>query len=85
MQSRIFTQSGDTGAAFAALRQCLGSLGLTIEDNVTWEQCDVQFYELCTQLQSIDRAELLARPQSTDRNVIAMGGSSALENLMVHF
>ncbi|KAI9791180.1 MAG: hypothetical protein M1816_004172 [Peltula sp. TS41687] len=73
VQSRIFTQSGNTQAAFRALKQCLGSLGLSIEDEVTWEQCDVQFHELCAQLQSIDRAELLERPQSTDRNVVAMG------------
>ena len=74
LQSRIYTQAGDTKAAFRALKQCLELLGLNIEDEISWEQCDVQYHGLYSQLQSMDRAKLLGIPSSMDRNVVAMGG-----------
>lgn len=76
LQSRIYTQSGDTQAAFWALKKCLGSLGLELEDEISWQKCDIQFYELCAQLRAIDTAELLQRPMTADKNVAAIGGLS---------
>ncbi|KAI9807747.1 MAG: hypothetical protein M1826_004457 [Phylliscum demangeonii] len=73
IQSRIYVQSGDTRAAFRALKQCLASLGLSVEGNVSWEQCDSQFHRLCSQIQSIGPAKLADSSPSSYHRVATMG------------
>ncbi|KAI9761553.1 MAG: hypothetical protein M4579_000944 [Chaenotheca gracillima] len=73
LQSRIFSRTGDSHAAFHALKKCLIDLGLEFDNEPTWEQCDVEFKELCVLLQQVDRAELIAKPLISDANFVAVG------------
>lgn len=74
LQSRVFMQSGDTLAAYQALKQCLESLGLNLGDAVSWVQCDEQFHVLRRRIESMDRTEILRKPLNEERNMVAMGG-----------
>ncbi|OCK81994.1 hypothetical protein K432DRAFT_424503 [Lepidopterella palustris CBS 459.81] len=73
LRSRVFALRGDSFAAFQALKQCLGDLGMQIPET-SWEECDAEFQKICSFLQSIDRQKLLARPISAgDRTLMTMG------------
>ncbi|KAI9674157.1 MAG: hypothetical protein M1817_001975 [Caeruleum heppii] len=71
--SRIQAQSGDSRAAFETLRSCLIPLGLSIEEGITQEACDIKFEKLTTELERMDRSDLLDRPLSTNRDLVASG------------
>lgn len=73
LQSRVHAIRGDSFGAFQALRDCLSLLGSPIPPT-TWEECDAEFQQICSLLQSIDKEELLSRPPSTDdRQLMTMG------------
>lgn len=73
LQSRVHAIRGDSFGAFQSLKDCLSLLGSPIPPT-TWEECDVEFQELCASLQSIDKEELLSRPATTtDRQLMTMG------------
>lgn len=73
LMSRVHAVRGDSFGAFQALRDCLALLGSPIPPT-TWEECDAEFQELCAQLQSVDKEELLSRPPSTnDRQLMTLG------------
>lgn len=59
LQSRIYAQNGNALAAFISLKECLAALGVTIEDEPTYEKCDKTFHRLVKQIQSLDRQALL--------------------------
>ena len=46
LQSRIFTQRGETLAAFDTLKTSLAELGLDFEMKTSWEQCDQDYNNL---------------------------------------
>ncbi|KAI9846715.1 MAG: hypothetical protein M1837_003771 [Sclerophora amabilis] len=73
LQSRILSQTGDSQAAFDALKRCLIDLGLEIESDPSWEQCDVEFGDLCARLQNINRSDLTSKPLVSDSNYVAIG------------
>ena len=74
LQSRIYSQSGNTLAAFRSLELCLSSLGLDFEADMSWEQCDAEFQRLCSRIKKMNRSELLEKPASQKGTGVAMGG-----------
>ncbi|KAH0558987.1 hypothetical protein GP486_004400, partial [Trichoglossum hirsutum] len=73
LQSRLFAQRRDPFGCVQSLKQCLSTLGLQIEEDITWSECDDAFHRLRHRLQSIDRAELLQIPQNDDPALVAVG------------
>ncbi|MCJ1382478.1 hypothetical protein MMC17_005591 [Xylographa soralifera] len=73
LQSRIFTQRGETLAAFDTLKMSLAELGLEFDKKTSWKQCDEDYLNLQTQLESMEIIELVEKPLSQDRRIIAMG------------
>ncbi|KAI9827133.1 MAG: hypothetical protein M1819_007024 [Sarea resinae] len=55
LQGRVLNQKGDSVGALSALKKCMEDLGEYIEP-ATWEDCDMQFSQLCVQLQSMGRS-----------------------------
>ncbi|KAI9806636.1 MAG: hypothetical protein M1825_006093 [Sarcosagium campestre] len=73
LRSRILSRSGNSHAAFQALKQCLASLGLELQDDMSWEQCDEAFREITEQLKTLDKRKFIDEPPVKDRTVAAMG------------
>ncbi|KAF2687868.1 hypothetical protein K458DRAFT_360637 [Lentithecium fluviatile CBS 122367] len=84
LQSRVYAVRGDSFGAFQALKDCLSLLNSPIPPT-TWEECDVEFQEICALLQSIDKEELLSRPLSTDDRELMTMGPVAVELLSAAF
>ncbi|KHO01898.1 ATPase-like, ATP-binding domain protein [Metarhizium album ARSEF 1941] len=59
LQSRIFAQNGNALAAFISLKECLAALGVPLEDEPTYENCDRKFHKLAKQVQGMDRQALI--------------------------
>lgn len=72
LQSRIFSAGGDYVAAIKALRTSLGESGVIL-DPTTWDECDIEFKKLEYRIRQSDHADLIRRPLSEEKNVIAMG------------
>ncbi|KAK3344042.1 hypothetical protein B0T25DRAFT_315890 [Lasiosphaeria hispida] len=73
LQSRIFAQSGDSRQALESLNKCLRALGMTLEENPTFEQCDERFERLSVRIQSTDRHELLNPVLASDPSLASLG------------
>ena len=48
LQSRIFTERGESLAAFDTLKTSLAELGLEFDKKTSWEQCDEDYLKLQT-------------------------------------
>ena len=73
LQSRVLAARGDAGSAFRALRTSLNELGMSIPESPTWDECDIAYKKLEFALRETNSSELLSRPLSEDRDVIALG------------
>ena len=73
LQSRIHAQNGDLTATFNALKTSLTELGLDFERQTTWEACDLEYKQICDQLEGTDMDVLLEMPISEEPRVAAMG------------
>ena len=69
LQSRIFAQNGNSLAALISLKECLISLGVKLDENVTYDECDKKFYDLSEKIQSTERSALVSGPKCTDSDV----------------
>lgn len=72
LQSRLFTQRGDSHGALKCLKSSLSELGLEIR-KTSWEECDVEYRNLQREMHAIDQTELLERPALDDQRLTAMG------------
>ena len=72
LMGRILTKGGEFGKAFEILRECLTGLGLPLPPT-TWDEQDIEFKKLEYALRNEDRSELVRRPLSEDKNIIAVG------------
>lgn len=68
LQSRILAQEGDSPAAFQALKQCLSALDVYVDDEPSFEKCDLEFERLSFKIQSMDVDSMLAKPDGKDTN-----------------
>lgn len=73
LRSRIFSQSGNTQAAVASLRECLATLGISFDDNPTYERCDEHFEKLATRIKSMDRTALMGMDRKRDSTMASIG------------
>jgi signal transduction histidine kinase/predicted ATPase/CheY-like chemotaxis protein len=72
LQSRILAARGDLGACFGVLKTSLLELGF-VPNEMSWDECDLEFKKLEYRIRQTDQAELLSRNLSDDPNVMAMG------------
>ncbi|KAJ9619085.1 uncharacterized protein PV06_02509 [Exophiala oligosperma] len=72
LKGRILSSLGQYLPAFEAHRECLAGLGLPLPEK-SWEECDLDFKKLEFRLREVNREELISRPLSDDKTVIALG------------
>ncbi|KAI9648714.1 Chk1 protein kinase [Ciborinia camelliae] len=73
LQSRTFSQEGDSGSAFEALKQCLAALDIQVDEEPSFEKCDLEFERLAYRIQSIDPKLVIEKPMMKDSNLAAVG------------
>ncbi|KAM3075987.1 Chk1 protein kinase [Clarireedia jacksonii] len=73
LQSRAFSQEGDSAGAFMALKQCLTALDIKVDEEPSFEKCDAEFQRLSLKVQSLDPAEVTEKPMIKDSNLAAVG------------
>ena len=73
LESRIYTQRGESLAAFNTLKTSLSELELDFERKTSWRACDDDYKKLRDQLESMKDEDLVEKPLSGDRRIIAMG------------
>ncbi|RAL61493.1 hypothetical protein DID88_009422 [Monilinia fructigena] len=73
LQSRTFSQEGDSRSAFEALKQCLAALEIQVDEDPSFEKCDLEFRRLSYNIQSIDTALVIEKPMMKDSNLAAVG------------
>ncbi|TVY19554.1 Hybrid signal transduction histidine kinase K [Lachnellula arida] len=73
LQSRVFSQEGDSPAAFQALKQCLLALNITVDDEPSFEKCDLEFERLSLKIQSMDPETIVTKAMAKDSNIAAVG------------
>lgn len=73
LQSRVHSMMGDIQATLNDLFTCLKELGVQLEGQSTWEECDASYRRLSAYLYTVDLEKLLARPLSEDRGLVAIG------------
>ncbi|MCJ1313739.1 hypothetical protein MMC25_007419 [Agyrium rufum] len=73
LQSRLYTDSGDTQHVFGALKTSLAELGLEFQRKTTWAACDKEYKELAAKLDKSDINDLINVPLVEDVSIAAMG------------
>lgn len=73
LQSRIFAQNGDSAAALVSLKECLVSLGVTLDESPTLEKCDEKFEKLSVQIQTMERSEMVSDKLTDDASIASIG------------
>lgn len=73
LQSRIFAQSGDADSTLGSLKDCLGALGVKLDDKPTFDKCDQWFATLATRIQSTDREKLTADAEPSESPIASIG------------
>ncbi|KAL6715259.1 Chk1 protein kinase [Lecanora helva] len=73
LQSKLFAQKGKMQGAFTALKTSLLELGLDVSTTPTWESCDTDYLDLSSRLQAASFTDIISKPLSSDRTVLAMG------------
>jgi signal transduction histidine kinase/CheY-like chemotaxis protein len=79
LQSRAFTQEGDSTSALHALRQCLQALNVTVENEPTFPSCDVEFKRLCQEIKSSNPDSLIKDPSDEENSHVAAVGAVLVE------
>jgi signal transduction histidine kinase/CheY-like chemotaxis protein/tetratricopeptide (TPR) repeat protein len=73
LQSRVYSQEGDSVAAFKSLKSCLAGLGIAVDDEPTFEKLDAEFERLVLKIQSYDHDDLVMKGMTKDSNLAAVG------------
>ncbi|KUJ21467.1 uncharacterized protein LY89DRAFT_730244 [Mollisia scopiformis] len=75
LESRAFAQEGDSTRAFEALKNCLVTLDVIVDNDPSFPKCDAEFKRLCEEIQAADISSLMKRPMSTEEetNLPAIG------------
>ncbi|KAF4507252.1 hypothetical protein G6O67_005911 [Ophiocordyceps sinensis] len=73
LQSRIFAQNGNALAAFISLKECLAALGVSLDEEPTYEKCDEWFERLVTQIRQTDRSALSSPTKSSEALIASIG------------
>lgn len=73
LQSRISAQSGDSETALTSLKGCLDLLGVTLDDDPSYEKCDLRFENIIAQIKSMDSATLQRPVAKGDPGLYSIG------------
>ncbi|KAJ3477246.1 hypothetical protein NLG97_g8888 [Lecanicillium saksenae] len=73
LQSRIFAQNGNSLAALISLKDCLCDIGIEVEREPTYEECDKKFDELVSKFRSMDKATITAARTPSDQVMTSIG------------
>ncbi|KAG9258980.1 putative histidine kinase HHK1p [Emericellopsis atlantica] len=73
LQSRVFSQSSNVEAAVVALRECLATLDVELDDEPTYEKCDEKFEILSARILTTNRATLMNLDHAEDCNLASIG------------
>ena len=73
LKGRICAQDGDHTGAMDTLFTSLEEFDIHLRNPTSWEECDAAYIKLRTYLCQTDFNDILARPLSQDRNLIAIG------------
>lgn len=73
LQSRIFAQDGESRAALISLKECLAGLGVTLDEDPTYEKCDEKFEQLSVKVQTMNRADIMKYEHTTDASIASIG------------
>ena len=79
LQSRAYTQEGDTTSAFNALKECLSALDVHVDDEPTFPACDIEFKRLCNDIQSSSKSALVEKPIDEENTHLAAVGAVLVE------
>jgi signal transduction histidine kinase/CheY-like chemotaxis protein len=79
LQSRAFTQEGNSTSAFHALRECLSALNVKVDGEPTFPACDVEFKRLCQEIQSSSKTSLVKEPIDEENPHLAAVGAVLVE------
>lgn len=73
LQSRIHAQGGDSKQALETLKQCLGALGVDVDEEPTYEKCDAEFERLSARIRAMDRRTLVDPPERDQDGLVSLG------------
>ncbi|KAJ9654108.1 Chk1 protein kinase [Neophaeococcomyces mojaviensis] len=85
LRAKILNKGGQFEQAFKNLQTCLADLGLETT-NKPWTELDADFKRLEVKLRGMEPSEIVSRPLSQDRTVVALGTvlSEALATVYWH-
>ncbi|KAK1250479.1 hypothetical protein MKX08_010482 [Trichoderma sp. CBMAI-0020] len=72
LQSRIYAQSGNSPAALASLKESLALLGVSLDEEASYEKCDERFHKIATLIQSTDRQTIISHKKSSDPSMASI-------------
>ena len=73
LQSRVFSQEGNSTGAFQALKECLVALDVKVDGDPTFPKCDAEFKRLYQEVLSMDTDSLITKPMFEDSHLAAVG------------
>ncbi|PVH78381.1 hypothetical protein DL98DRAFT_462380 [Cadophora sp. DSE1049] len=79
LQSRTFSQEGDSAGAFLSLKQCLVALEIEVDPDPTFDKCDAEFKRLCEVLQASEATDIVWHPMAEDEGSLNAVGAVLLE------
>lgn len=78
LQSRMLAQLGNSTGAFQALKDCLMTLDITIDDDPSFSKCDKEFRRLCEAISAITTKDI-AEKTSVGHPIMAAVGAVLVE------
>ncbi|KAH6606673.1 serine threonine kinase [Trichoderma cornu-damae] len=73
LQSRMYSQGGNSLAALVSLKESLALLGVPLDEEATFEKCDEKFLKIAEQIQGMDRQAILGHKKSSDPSIPSIG------------
>ncbi|KAG4439440.1 hypothetical protein IFR05_005087 [Cadophora sp. M221] len=79
LQSRTFSQEGDSTGAFNSLKECLVALKVEVDPDPTFHKCDVELKRLCELIQGSDVSNLVWNKISENEATLTAIGAVLVE------
>ncbi|KAK0121260.1 hypothetical protein ONS96_011435 [Cadophora gregata f. sp. sojae] len=79
LQSRTFSQEGDSASAFQSLKQCLTALKVVVDPNPSFEKCDMEFQRLRQVMRASEANGIVWSPTMEDETSLTAVGAVLLE------
>ncbi|KAL5318962.1 hypothetical protein ACEPPN_014030 [Leptodophora sp. 'Broadleaf-Isolate-01'] len=79
LQSRTFSQEGDSTGAFNSLKECLVALKVDVDPDPTFHKCDAELKRLCELIQGSDVSNLVWNNVADDETTLTAIGAVLVE------